>query len=369
MQVLYSGLLRSPASWARAGRELLGAIVRLGVDAAALRVRGFLYTPDFPLPPGIREVARDQFPADVELTFAHPGLYGRLRCKRRVGILVYEADRMPAPWVEPICRELDLLLLPSEFCRQGALAAGVPSHLIGHLPFGVDPRVFSPPATRPASPFTFLYLGAPHRRKGLRELLRSYRAAFSAADNVRLVVKTTYDPGDRPRRFRWELEPLEVEHREAGLLQPDAPRVDFVIGSVSDQELSRLYHQAHAYVQPSYGEGFGLAALEAAASGCALILTGWGASSELFDPEAAMHVAYDLVAAEPYEYDRDSNGLMAVPRITHLTHAMYTIWKNEERFDDLRRRSPRVAARYSWNEAGRRLCGYLTDLAKRPPRR
>jgi glycosyltransferase involved in cell wall biosynthesis len=368
VRVLYSGLLRSPASWARVGRELLRVIARLGVEVGALRMRGFLYEADFPLPPGIPEVAREELPADVELTFAHPGLYGRLRCPRRVGILVYEADRMPAAWVEPIRRELDLLLLPSEFCRRGALSAGVPSHMIGRLPFGVDPRVFSPPAARPQSPFTFLAVAAPHRRKGLRELLEAYGAAFRANDDVRLIVKTTYDPARRPRRFRWELGPLEAEQRAAGLDHADSPRVEFITGSLSDRELSRLYREAHVFVQPSYGEGFGLAALEAAASGCAIILTGWGASAELFDREAAVHVAYDLASAEPYEYDRDSDGLVAVPRVADLAHAMDLIRRDEATLNDLRRRSPRIAARYSWDEAGRLLCGYLTDLAARPPR-
>jgi glycosyltransferase involved in cell wall biosynthesis len=369
VHILYSGLLRSPASWARVGRELLRALARLGVEVGALRVRGFLYSSDFPLPPGVREVAREEFPADVELTFAHPGLYRRLRAPRRVGLLVYEADRMPPSWVEPIRRELDLLLLPSEFCRQGAVRAGVPSHLIRLLPFGVDPRVFFPAEARPRGLFTFLTVGAPHHRKGLRELLKAYRIGFAAADGVRLVLKTTYDPGARPRRFRWELEDLATEVENAGLDAGDAPQTVIRTGTLSDEELAAVYREAHVYVQCSYGEGFGLAALEAAASGCAIITNGWGAAGELFGPSAATHVGYDLVSAGPYEYDRDSEGLMAKPRVLDVTRAMRALREDAALLKERRRQALRVAARHGWDEAGRRLGEYLEEVAARPPRR
>ena len=188
MRVLYSGLLRSPASWARVGREILRALAHQGVEVTALHVRGFLYDPQFPLPPEIKEVRRSEFSPDVELTFAHPALYDRLEAPRRVGLLVYEADRMPQAWVKPIKEKLDLLLLPSEFCRQGALQAGVPSHLVRLLPFGVNFKIFFPPARDPPRPITFLSVAAPHKRKGIEELLRAYRAAFTTQDSVRLVL-------------------------------------------------------------------------------------------------------------------------------------------------------------------------------------
>jgi len=369
VRVLYSGLLRSPASWARVGREILAALTRLGVEVGALRVRGFLYDPEIPLPEGVEEVTRDEFPADIELTFAHPGLYRRLRCPRRAGILVYEADRLPAAWAEPIRRELDLLLLPSEFCRQGALKAGVPSHLIRPLPFGVDRKVFFPPPEKPKGPFTFLTVASPHRRKGLHELFRAYASAFSASDGVRLIVKTTYDPKERRRRFRWEIPDLAAEAKSCGLERPGGPDYTILAGSVSDRELADLYRKAHVYVQPSYGEGFGLAPLEAAACGCAIITTAWGATVEFFPKEAAYHVGFQLISAAPYEYDRDSGGLMARPRIHELARAMREMRRDRKLFERLRTEALKVASALSWDETGSRLIEHLKEILKRKPRR
>lgn len=369
MRVLYSGLLRSPASWARVGREFLAALHRLGVEVGALRMRGFLHSPQFPLPPGVCEVARGDFAADVELTFAHPGLYHRLRAPRRAGILVYEADRMPAQWAPAVRRSLDLLLLPSEFCRRGALAASVPSHLVRTVPFGVNGRVFAPGAEPPASPFVFLAVAAPHHRKGLRELLLAYRAAFSAGDDVRLLVKTTYDPSKRPRRFRWEIASFQDLLNEGRFDDPVAPSVKFQAGTLFDEDLARLYRTAHAYVQSSYGEGFGLAAMEAASCGCAVITTNFGAGAEIFDRESALQVASEPVSAGPYEYDRDSGGLMGRPDVLGLARAMRSLWEDRALLARLRRRARDVASRYSWDQAGRQLRGYLHELCERPPAR
>ncbi len=367
MRVLYSGLLRSPASWARVGREFLAALQRLGVEVGALHMRGFLHSPQFPLPPGISEVARSEFAPDIELTFAHPGLYHRLRAPRRAGILVYEADRLPAQWTAAIRHSLDILLLPSEFCRRGAIAAGVPSHVIRTCPFGVNVHVFSPGEEPPAIPFTFLTVAAPHHRKGLRELLLAYRAAFSAGDDVELVIKTTYDPGKRPRRFRWEIASCKDELHAAGFDDGAAPPVKFRTGTIFDEDMARLYRKAHVYVQSSYGEAFGLAALEAAACGCAIIITNFGASAEIFDRDAACQVACELVSAGPYEYDRDSGGLMGKPDVLALSKAMRALRDDRALLVRHRRRALDTAARYSWDNAGRLLRGHLQELAERPP--
>ena len=50
--ILYQGLLASPASWARVGREYIHAFIELGEEVAAVSIRGFLYEPEFDLPPG-----------------------------------------------------------------------------------------------------------------------------------------------------------------------------------------------------------------------------------------------------------------------------------------------------------------------------
>ncbi len=368
MQILYSGLLRSPASWARVGRSILESLNRLGTSAAAVPMRGFLYDEGFPLPKGVEEVARRNFPADIELTFAHPCLYHKLRGPRRAGILVYEGDRLPEAWVEPIRKELDLLFVPSKFCRQGALKAGVPSHRVRLLPFGVDHRVFTRSRKEPSVPFTFFSVCAPHKRKGLVELLDAYRSVFTSHDRVQLVIKTTYDPGRRRRNFHWETPPLEELLEAAHLNDQEAPTVLIKTGTIDDEELAGLYNKAHVYVQPSYGEAFGLAPLEAAACGCAVCITGWGGTTEIFSRDDAYYVDYTLVGSAPYEYDRNSGGLMAKPKQAGLALALQKLKQDTPLFTTLRRNAQRRAARFSWNRTAEHLISCLHELLKQKPR-
>jgi alpha-1,3-rhamnosyl/mannosyltransferase len=62
-----------------------------------------------------------------------------------------------------------------------------------------------------------------------------------------------------------------------------------VTGFVDDAELAALYRGAIALVMPSHEEGFGLPALEAMASGCAVITSNAPALIEITD-DAALHV-------------------------------------------------------------------------------
>ncbi|MGA8808786.1 MAG: glycosyltransferase family 1 protein [Thermoanaerobaculia bacterium] len=68
-----------------------------------------------------------------------------------------------------------------------------------------------------------------------------------------------------------------------------------VTGFVSDAELAALYRGAIALVMPSREEGFGLPALEAMASGCAVISSNTAALVEITG-DAALHVEPDAAS-------------------------------------------------------------------------
>ncbi len=68
-----------------------------------------------------------------------------------------------------------------------------------------------------------------------------------------------------------------------------------VRGFVTDDELADLYRTATALVMPSREEGFGLPALEAMASGCAVITSTTAALVEITG-DAALHVAPDAAS-------------------------------------------------------------------------
>lgn len=137
-------------------------------------------------------------------------------------------------------------------------------------------------------------------------------------------------PGRSPGRHRiltvgraWdEAKGVEILDRALESLGADAPGVDLIgairhaerqarrVGSLSvhgpldPAELRALYREARLYIGPSLYEPFGLAPAEAAAQGCALLLSGIGSFRELwqdaaffFEPGDPADLARTLVGA------------------------------------------------------------------------
>jgi glycosyltransferase involved in cell wall biosynthesis len=96
-------------------------------------------------------------------------------------------------------------------------------------------------------------------------------------------------------------------------------------------------------------------------------MTGWSATTELFDAKAALHIPFQLISGGPYEYDRDSNGLMAQPDVKRLAAAMQNLRENTDLRHRLQRKSMNIAAQYTWDKAGAQLLEYCHELEKRPP--
>ena len=81
----------------------------------------------------------------------------------------------------------------ANFVRECYLAGGVPADRVHVVPLGVDCRALSPRATPLPVPtrkrFKFLFVGGTIHRKGIDVLLDAWARAFTAADDVCLVIK------------------------------------------------------------------------------------------------------------------------------------------------------------------------------------
>jgi D-inositol-3-phosphate glycosyltransferase len=93
---------------------------------------------------------------------------------------------------------------------------------------------------------------------------------------------------------------------------------------LSEEDMAALYRAADIYCQPSYGESFGLAALEACACGRPVVATAWGGVLSFLDGSNAWLVDYELVDASRYAYDWKGPGAvrMAKPRVESLAEAL-----------------------------------------------
>jgi glycosyltransferase involved in cell wall biosynthesis len=365
--ILYQGLLRSAASWARVGRGLVGALVERGVNVPVVSPRGFGHDPGFALPAGVCEWSPHEAKergAQCGLGFLHPPHLGRLLGDYRLNLFVWESDRVPAAWVTSL-RQVDRVLVPSSFTADALVRSGFPREGLGIVPYGYsvpDGQDRSLPARSSggAETFRILSIVSPHRRKGVGELLLAYRRAFSAADDVRLELKTTYDPAERKRRFPFEISSWDAALQAAGLRERGAPTVEVSVATLTDAETRFLYSAADLCVQPSWGESFGLAVLEAAALGRPVVTTGWSAPVEFMPPGDDL-LPYRLEEAGDALYEPVPGAQVAVPDVDALVDRLRWHYANREASRRLGEEARRAVVDLTWGAAAGRL------LAELPP--
>lgn len=351
------------------GRGYLKALAGLGVPFRAVATRGFRHDPGFPLPAGIDEISLERarrLPRPrIGLGFLHPPRVHRLLGERRVNLFVWESDRVPPAWVEALARGTDLTVVPSTFARDALLASGFPAEKLATAPYGHDP---TPPEAAPAAagagkdrrrrPFTFLAVLAPHFRKGVTELLRAHRQAFTAADDVLLRLKTTYDPAASRRRFSFEIPSWREALADAGLDEPAAPAVERIVDTRDDGAMAELLADADVAVQPSWGEAFGLAMLEAMAAGLPLVATGWGGHLD-YAPAGEDLLPCRLEEGGGALYEPTPGARVAVPRIDALAARMRWHFENPERSRERGEGNRRAVRHLTWENAARELLRLL----------
>jgi glycosyltransferase involved in cell wall biosynthesis len=131
---------------------------------------------------------------------------------------------------------------------------GVDPSTIEVIPPGVDTTVFTPLKTSGALP-RILFVGGDFERKGGSRLLEAFTSLDAGSAELDIVTK-------------------------ASLRVPTGVRMHTDL-SPNDGELVNLFRSADIFVLPSDDETFGIAAVEAAASGAALIVSATGGLEEL----------------------------------------------------------------------------------------
>jgi glycosyltransferase involved in cell wall biosynthesis len=346
------------------------ALDRVGCRVAVFAYRGFGYRHDFPLSSRLETLRAEARSQRWDLVFDYPLNYERLRAQRKAGFLVYETTELPPHWVQAITRHLDLLVVPSSFCQQVAQRSGVDPQSITVIPYGYDPGRFFPcikptGGGSPPNRFVFLCIAMPHLRKGLRELVQAFREEFSADEPVELIIKVPYLPPKGSRRRPWELEavedlmPMEDSHASS------TPRIRLVQGSDPPGRMPSWIAMCDAYVQPSYGEGFGLSILEAKAIGRPTLVTGWGGHMDYCSGDNSFLIDYELIPAGEAQYDhRSPSALCAQPVVGSLRAQMRTVFENPGEAQEKARRSLRDICGLTWEAAALQLVETLRDPAR-----
>jgi len=254
----------------------------------------------------------------------------------KIGCFVCETDRIHPDWVR-ICNRLDLVVVPSHFCRQAFMDSGVTIPVMV-VPHGLEPEYHSYRDKQRSTPFIFyntFSLSSYPERKSCEELIRCFMRAFPAGENVMLRLRTQHDAR------------VEKYLRDAGAddrIVIDPPN------DCSTEEFARIYSDVHCTVHPSKGEGFGLIPFQSIACETPVIAPAVTGMADYLNADNAIllkmggrvaGIGVGNQSGTYYSVDED-----------HLVHCLrhaYDHWEQEYR--KVRQAAPAFRRAHSWDAA------------------
>jgi glycosyltransferase involved in cell wall biosynthesis/cytochrome c-type biogenesis protein CcmH/NrfG len=223
-------------------------------------------------------------PVDVTVRHQWPPNFAPPPAGHWVMMQPWEFGSLPKNWIEVMRRQVDEVWAYTNYVRDCYIRSGMPAERVHVVPPGVAVDTFRPDAPPLAlstgKRFKFLFVGGTIGRKGIDILLKAYTAAFTAADDVCLVIK---DMGGQSFYEGQTAQEMIAKMRQ----QPNAPEIEYIDAMLDEAQLAGLYTAADCLVHPYRGEGFGLPIAEAMACGLPVIVTGHGAALDFCTADTA----------------------------------------------------------------------------------
>jgi len=310
------------------------------------------------------EFEQDPLNADVCFQIAVPLTYTPVKDKPNVLFTMYEMDSIPQSWV-PLIHNVDLLIVP---CRHNKnLFRKYYDGPIEVCQEGIYPEVYKPvERTKPGMKemFNFLWVGATNPRKGYELVQLAWdlwirNQPAEVVDQTQLVLKTTRADSegkiDRLSIIPPGMKGLPI--RSNVIL--DSRRVDL-------DELLTIYAGSHAFLLPSYGEGWGLTLCEAQATGLPCIYTPWSGPVDFMKEKFSYPLRYKMVEQKTIipkgsgksEIDHIGHAAQADPN--HIYERMNEIyWNYETALRRGRLGATHLHRNFTWDIAGKKLIKIL----------
>jgi glycosyltransferase involved in cell wall biosynthesis len=205
----------------------------------------------------------------------------RVKVWRRTIVTIFETESLPQSWLALLAK-FDQVVVPTQFNLRTFEAAGVPAKKLVKVPYALDLEKFYP-STRPSrSRFQFLYVCDFNFRKGIDLLVEGYASAFTASDDVELVIKTMnlFTMGGQGILTLVE---QHLRQRFGAAAMAHLPRIVLDVGTVNDDELRTLYQNADLNVSTDRANGWGMPTLEAMACGTPSAAIDYGGGAEILN--------------------------------------------------------------------------------------
>lgn len=297
---------------------------------------------------------------------------------------MYEMHTIPRHWIAPVNR-CDLLLVP---CTQNkalferyldpGLAGGKVPEVVA-VQEGVDTEVYTEIDRRfpEDRPFRFLWVGASNARKGYVHTIMAWGMWCELhpewKGKTELYMKTTqvlsrertlgYLNGEPVKKLLSKSRVVKIDNAIV-----DTRRLPFMPENGS-YSMRQMYHEAHAFLFPSMGEGFGLTLAEAMATGLPVIYTPWSGPVDFCDPTTGYPLPYGWHKVKTSKLDdtgrivgTEHESWSASPVIEAIVARMEEVYED---YGEALKRGRRAAARiregFTWDINARKVMEVLRE--------
>ena len=287
-------------------------------------------------------------PNDVVVQCDTPYYYEFPRDKFRVGFTMIEATGIPKRWVTSINQKVDLILVPSRFCRDVFISCGVT------VPIRIVPlaaRNAGEILTRPVDRevYTFLSWGqfSDDDRKGWRIAVSAFMNEFKKEEKVKLVLKAGggYD-------F------VSNVHDDRIICMRDW---------ISMEAMKQLIQGADCGVFPTHGEGWGLCPMEAAASGLPTIVTNWSGMNDWVSKENFYPIEVSELEEAYYpRFEGENMGYWALVDEKKVQKQMRFVFENKEAAKQRGTKAANYIKKFfNWDNTVRKMIEVINEELKK----
>ena len=307
-------------------------------------------------------------PARATVTVRHqwPPNWSRPASGALVVIQPWEFGSLPLAWVEA-AKNVDEFWVPSPIVRSMYLDSGIAPEKVRVVPNGVDTKKFCP-GVRPLKlatrkKFKFLFVGGTIHRKGPDVLLDAFLNAFTANDDVCLVIKDF--GGDSFYQGQTAAELIRSIQKN-----PHAPEIMHLTNDLSQEQMPALYAACDCLVHPYRGEGFGMPVLEAMACGLPVIVTGGGATESFVAAAAGWKIPGRFLRLNGRVGDIPlvKSGWLIEPSKSHLAALLKNAASHPEECRKRGAAGREIAEKsYDWNDIAAMVQHRLREMAESVP--
>lgn len=223
--------------------------------------------------------------------------------KINIGYTAWETDTMPDHW-QQLLPFVDKVLVPSVFVQQ-CFKKTLPNLSVDVVPHVIEKSLaedqhgcesFMKNWQIDDADFIFYSINSWTTRKNLVLLLHAFLLSFTDQDPVTLLIKTSAMGVAGPTsRNQQPVVPLLNQI----LSNYDHPaKVVLIDDNLSDAQISMIHQIGDVYVSLTHGEGWGMGAAQAAATGNPVIMTAWGGQLDFLSADSPGLVKFDLVSVQ-----------------------------------------------------------------------